>query len=57
MKRAGFISESLLIAILGFLTSFYGGAVIEAETNGQVTETIKPIYDVNTSKCPQNEEP
>lgn len=41
------------IAILGLITSFYGGAVTEKETGGEVTRTL---YESNET-CPAHCEP
>jgi len=48
MKRSGIvITETLVLAILGLITAFYGGAVTEAETEGMITDSIS--YEVNAS--------
>jgi len=48
MKRSGIIiTESIIIAIIGLLAAFYGGAVTEAETEGMITESIS--YEVNAT--------
>ncbi len=47
-RHNGFVvTESLLVALIGLLASFYGGAITEAETKGSVTNSIS--YDVNTT--------
>jgi len=42
--------ESLIIAIITLVITFYTGAVVEVETDGEITKSINYTVDVNCTK-------
>lgn len=42
--------ESILVAVVTAVLSFYSGAIAEAETSGQVTKSISYNIDVNKTE-------
>ena len=52
MKRSGFvITESIILALIGLLTAFISGAVVETETDSGVTKSIN-YTDENVTRYP-----
>lgn len=50
--------ESILVAVVTAVLSFYSGAITEAETNGEITKSISYNIDVNkTEICKEFDTP
>lgn len=50
--------ESVIIAVVTAVLSFYSGAISEAETSGKITQSISYNVDINkTEICKEFETP